>query len=215
MAFQGEYFVDRYGAEAAAQTPPIRRMLEAGLPVGAGTDATRVASYHPWTALSWLVTGNTVGGLTLYPEANRLDRLSALKLYTRGSAWFSREDDVKGRISPGQYADLAVLSADYLNVPDDEIRDIESVLTVLGGRIVYGADEFSTLSPPLPPPSPDWTPVKEYGGYAATTPRSHAEASTHRCQEHAPQHTHRRSGGVSRSSLQSLWGPLGCGCWAY
>jgi hypothetical protein len=141
--------------------------------------------------------------------------LSALKLYTRGSAWFSREDDVKGRISPGQYADLAVLSADYLNVPDDEIRDIESVLTVLGGRIVYGADEFSTLSPPLPPPSPDWTPVKEYGGYAAIAPQSHGEASNHRCHDHAPQHTERPNGGVSRSSLQSLWGPLGCGCWAY
>ncbi len=73
MAFQGEDFIARYGAEAAETTPPIRRILEAGVPVGAGTDATRVASYNPWVSLSWLVTGRTVGGATLYPVRNRLD----------------------------------------------------------------------------------------------------------------------------------------------
>ena len=72
MAFQGEYFVDRYGKQAAERTPPVRRMLEMGIPVGMGTDATRVASYNPWTCLSWLVTGRTVGGTALYPENNLL-----------------------------------------------------------------------------------------------------------------------------------------------
>ena len=125
MAFQGEHFVDRYGAQ---QRPNTRRRSGAcsrwAFRSALGTDATRVASYNPWVALSWLVTGTTVGGLTLYPEENRLDRETALRLFTRGSAWMSREDDVKGRIAPGQYADFAALSADYFSVPDTEIRDI-------------------------------------------------------------------------------------------
>src|SRR5262249_3553919 len=139
MAFQGEVFVERYGAKAAEQTPPVARMLEMGLPVGGGTDATRVASYNPWTALSWLVTGQTVGGLTLYPGAQRLSREAALQLWTTGSAWFSSEQGQKGQIQVGQLADLAVLSADYLRVPEDEIGGLESVLTVVGGRIVHAA----------------------------------------------------------------------------
>ena len=106
MAFQGEYFVDRYGAQAAQRTPPVRRMLEMGIPVGAGTDATRVASYNPFVSLYWLVTGRTVGGLELYPEKNRMSRLEALQLYTQGSAWFSTENGKKGGLGVGQLADL-------------------------------------------------------------------------------------------------------------
>ena len=163
MAFQGEQFAQRYGAQAAAETPPIRRMLAAGVPVGLGTDATRVASYNPWVALSWIVNGTTVGGLQLYAERNRVDRETALKLYTRGSAWMSREDDLKGRLAPGQYADFAVLSDDYFAVPAEAIRNITSVLTVVDGEVVYGADDYAHLSPPLPPASPDWSPVAHGG----------------------------------------------------
>src|SRR5205809_4061137 len=105
MAYQGEYFVDRYGKQAAERTPPIARMLKMGIPVGAGTDATRVASYNPFVSLYWLVAGKTVGGLSLYPEANRLDRARALELYTQGSSWFSGEQGKKGAIAPGQLAD--------------------------------------------------------------------------------------------------------------
>src|SRR5436309_2629090 len=79
MAFQGEYFVERYGAKQAERTPPIRRMLELGVPVGAGIDATRVSSYNPWLSLYWFVTGKTVGGLALYPENDRLERMEALR----------------------------------------------------------------------------------------------------------------------------------------
>ena len=93
MAFQGEYFVDRYGAKAAEATPPIQRMLAEGVPVGAGTDATRVSSYNPWTSLYWLVSGRTVGGMALYPEG--LPRETALQLFTHGSAWFSSEQGKK------------------------------------------------------------------------------------------------------------------------
>ena len=137
MAFQGEYFVDRYGAKAAEATPPIARMLAMDLPVGAGTDATRVASYNPWVCLYWLTQGKTLGGLTLTPERNRLDRETALRLWTKGSAWFSGEEASKGMIAQGAYADLAVLSADYLSVQADEIKTITSVLTLLAGEVVH------------------------------------------------------------------------------
>jgi predicted amidohydrolase YtcJ len=211
MAFQGEYFIARYGAEAAKRTPPITRMLETGIPVGAGTDATRVASYNPWVSLYWLTSGRTVGGASLYDERNRLDRLTALRLYSNGSAWFSGDEERKGRITPGQLADLAVLSADYLRVPDEEIKGIESVLTVMGGRIVHGGEEFGHLAPPLPPASPDWSPTGVYGGSF----RQGGEASRHAfampaaCGCHAPlhRHTHHIPGGKG-------WG-IGCTCFAF
>src|SRR5438132_6225813 len=103
--------------------------------------------------------------MRLYPDTNRLDRTEALRRYTVGSAWFSGEEDKKGAIAVGQLADLAVLSADYFSVPEEEIKRIESVLTVVGGKVVYGAGEFERLAPPPLPVSPDWSPVKVYDGY--------------------------------------------------
>jgi len=164
MAFQGEYFIDRYGRDAVQATPPVRRMLEAGIPLSAGTDATRVASYNPWTCLWWLVTGKTVGGTELYPAPNRLSRHEALRLLTAAGAWFSKEDGRKGRIGEGYFADLAVLSEDYFGVPADRIRGIESVLTILGGRVVHAASPFDPLAPPPLPVFPDWSPVAKFGG---------------------------------------------------
>jgi predicted amidohydrolase YtcJ len=166
MAFAGEFFVERYGAEAASHAPPIRQMLDAGLNVGAGTDATRVASYNPWISLYWMVTGKTVGGLQLASPEKRLSREEALRLYTVGSAWFTGEDDEKGRIAPGQLADFAILSADYMMVPEEQIRRIESVLTVTGGDVVYSTGPFAALAPEPPPAvSPAWSPVAAFGGY--------------------------------------------------
>lgn len=172
MAFQGEYFAARYGKEAVKQTPPISKMLQAGVPVGAGTDATRVANYNPWNSIYWLVTGRTVGGFELYPEENRLSRMEALRLYTVGSAWFSGESERKGAIVPGQLADLVVLTDDFFSVPEEKIKDIESALTVLGGKVVYAKDAFKDLSPPELPVMPDWAPTKYFGGYGA--PRFYA-----------------------------------------
>ncbi|MFH0340684.1 MAG: amidohydrolase [Chromatiales bacterium] len=169
MAFQGEYFVGRYGANQAQRTPPIHRMLELGVPVGAGTDATRVASYNPFVALYWLISGKTIGGLALYPEANRLERMEALRLFTVGSSWFSSEEGKKGSIVPGQLADLAVLTADYFSIPEEEIKRLESVLTIIGGKVVYAAAPFERFAPPQLPISPDWSPVATYGGYARST----------------------------------------------
>lgn len=177
MAYQGEYFAARYGAQAAREAPPIKRMLAAGLPVGAGTDGTRVASYNPWVSLSWLTSGRTVGGAVLFGEENRLDRMEALRLYTVGSAWFSGEEAKKGALVPGALADLAVLSADYFTVPDAEVRGLESVLTVLGGEVVHAAPPFGDLAPPPLPVGATWSPVGVYGGYARPGPAAHACAS--------------------------------------
>ncbi|MBC7938292.1 MAG: amidohydrolase, partial [Chitinophagaceae bacterium] len=147
MAYQGEYFIERYGATAAQATPPIRRMLDAGVAVGAGTDATRVASYNPWVSLAWLVTGKTFSGTALYPVSNCLDRDTALRLWTEANAWFSNESGKKGRIAPGELADFALLSADYFSVPESEISGLVSVLTVLGGKVVHGSGDFEGHAP--------------------------------------------------------------------
>ncbi len=165
MAYQGEHFVRRYGAEAARRTPPFVRMLAMGVPVGAGTDATRVSSYNPWVSLFWLVTGKTVGNTQLYPASNRLDRLEALRLHTLGSAWFSGEEEKKGSIEAGKLADFSALSEDYFSVPEERIKHLEAVLTIVGGKVVYGSGEFAALAPPQLPVSPDWSPVKIYKGY--------------------------------------------------
>ncbi|MFZ0842736.1 MAG: amidohydrolase, partial [Nitrosotalea sp.] len=174
MAFQGESFIARFGEKAAENSPPITKMLEKGVPVGAGTDATRVSTYNPWIALYWLVTGKTVGGTRLYPESNRLSRMESLRLYTVGSAWFSSEENKKGSIEPGKLADLAVLSSDYFTIPEEEIKHIESFLTIVGGKIVYGVSVFKDLSPPPLPVTPSWSPVAKFGGYANTRHVLHA-----------------------------------------
>ena len=159
MAFQGEHFLARYGAKAVERTPPIARMLAMGLPVGVGTDATRVASYNPWVSIYWLVTGNTVGRTRLYTEANRLFRREALRLYTLGSAWFSGEETKKGSIEVGKLADFSALSEDYFSIPEERIKSLESVLTVVDGEVVYASQEFAALAPAPLPVSPDWSPA--------------------------------------------------------
>ncbi|HEY9329729.1 MAG TPA: amidohydrolase [Streptomyces sp.] len=168
LSFQGEAFVSRYGPGAAADAPPVRAMLERGLTVGAGTDATRVSTYNPWIALHWLVTGRTVGDLIVRPPHNRVDRQTALAMFTEAGASLTGEEEVKGVLRPGYLGDFAVLSEDYFTVPEPEIAHIESLLTVVGGRIVYAAAEYEGLDEKLPPVSPGWSPVAHFGGYQAT-----------------------------------------------
>ena len=215
MAFQGEYFVDRYGSKAAEQTPPIQRMLAEGVPVGAGTDATRVSSYNPWTSLYWLVSGKTVGGMELYPEG--LSRAVALELFTHGSAWFSSEQGKKGQLKVGQLADLIALNADFFNVEEEQIKWIESVLTVVGGKVVYATGEFRPLSPGEIPVMPDWSPVALVPGH--WKPSAPLQASVHQCSGpcavHAHQHGRVRTSSVPISDYQGFWGAFGCSCFAF
>jgi len=165
MAYQGEYYIRRYGEESAKCRPPIKKMLEMGLPVGGGTDGTRVASYHPWTSVWWMVTSKTVGGTTLQSRDLCLSREEALRRITHGSAWFSNEEHRKGMLKPSFLADFAVLNEDYFSVDDDEIRSLESVLTVLNGQPVYGREEFAKYDIEIPPVSPNWSPMNKYLGY--------------------------------------------------
>src|ERR1700720_2057471 len=167
MAYQGEYFVERYGFGAAEATPPVKKMLDKGVKVSAGTDATRVASYNPWVSLAWLVTGRTVAELRIPPQRNCLDRETALRMWTENVTWFSNEEGKKGRIEAGQFADMIVPDRDFFACAESEIADITTDLTVVGGRIVYAAGIFASLDAPPPPAMPDWSPVRRFGGYAA------------------------------------------------
>ena len=204
MVYQGEAFIERYGKDAAKHTPPIRQMLQAGIPVGGGTDATRVASYNPFMSLYWLVSGKTIGGVQMYSDDNRLSRSEALRLWTEGSSWFSTDNGSKGAINPGQLADVAVLSSDYFSIPEEEIKSLESVLTVVGGKVVYAAQEFSSLDPPLPPAAPDWSPVNKFGGYYQGQHEAVAPAHAH-----SASHSHRHDDDAG------FFGALGCDCFAF
>lgn len=224
MAFQGEYFIDRYGSDAAEHTPPVAKMLEMGVPVGAGTDATRVASYNPWTALYWLVSGRTVGGTQLYRSTGRLPRETALELWTAGSAWFSSEQAKKGRIQAGQLADLAVLSADFFSVHEDDIKSIESVMTVVDGKVVYGTGPFSAHGPGEIPVLPDWSPVAKVPGHYRAVASSDAarqkktalpHACAGSCGVHGHAHDVARKSTVPVSHFAGFWGALGCSCFAF
>lgn len=202
MAFQGEYFIDRYGKNQTLRTPPIKKILEAGVPVGMGTDATRVSSYNPWLCLYWLVTGKTVGGTSIYDQNNILSREKAIELYTQGSAWFSNEEMKKGSFVENQLADFAVLSKDFFSVPDEEIKNIYSVMTIVGGEVVHASDQFSAHNPPLPPPSPDWSPIKFYGTYGQNKTIVNVPIKSN-CIIHHDEH------------LSKLNYNLGCFCWAF
>ncbi|MEM8562028.1 MAG: amidohydrolase family protein [Pseudomonadota bacterium] len=165
MAYAGEYFLERYGKEATLNAPPLRDVVNAGLPLGLGSDSTRVASYNPWNTLYWATTGKSVGGTKLHGKSQQLSREEALFYHTVGSAWFSQEEVLKGRIKPGQFADIAILNAPYFSVDDEELPFIESDLTITGGRPVYAAGEFKSLVEALPPIQPAWSPVTEFGGF--------------------------------------------------
>jgi len=162
MAFQGEYFVERYGAQQAKRTPPIRRMLEMGVPVGAGTDATRVSSYNPYLSLYWLITGKTIGGLGLYPRENRLDRAEALKLYTMGSSWFSTEDGKKGALAPASWPTWLLSRAIIFPFPRRKSSISNLYLRSRVGRSFTPAMNSQNLRT-CPASEPTWSPVKEYG----------------------------------------------------
>jgi predicted amidohydrolase YtcJ len=142
MYFGGEQFVQQSGPEAARRVPPVNTAAKIGVVVGAGTDAHRVASYNPFTALQWFIDGKTVSGVAIRGPEETPTRADALRFYTMGSAWFSRDDHARGSLEAGKLADLAVLSSDYMTVPVDQIGRIESLLTMVGGKVVYAASPY-------------------------------------------------------------------------
>jgi predicted amidohydrolase YtcJ len=138
------------GAGASAQTwtyfsigggPPFRRIVDSGIHAGVGTDSTNVSALDPWLSLFYMVTGRNVSG-QLTNDGQQISRVEALRLYTEGAAWFSFDDHQVGSFVEGKYADLAVLNQDYLSVTDQMIRKIESVLTLVGGKVVHATGPF-------------------------------------------------------------------------
>ncbi|UVK38847.1 amidohydrolase [Mesorhizobium sp. AR10] len=227
MAYQGEYFVERYGQGAAEATPPIAKMLDRGVRVSAGTDATRVASYNPWVSLSWMITGRTVGGMRIYPRRNCLDRETALRMWTENVTWFSNDEGRRGRIEKGHLADLIVPDKDFFACAEEEISFLTSELTIVGGKVVYGAGDFADLDESVVPPAmPDWSPVRVFGGYGAWGEADGAGRKALRrtaiaacgcssaCGVHAHDHAGAWASKLPVSDLKGFFGALGCSCWA-
>jgi predicted amidohydrolase YtcJ len=145
MYFNGDGFIKARGRDAARRTPPIKTAQNIGLAVGAGTDAHRVMSYNLFAALQWMVDGKTIAGTATRDRDELPTREEALRLYTQGSAFFTQDERMRGALVPGRLADLAVLTKDYASIAEAEIGDVESLLTMVGGHIVYGAGPFAAL----------------------------------------------------------------------
>jgi len=167
-----------------------------------------------------LVTGKSVGGVSMYPDKNRLSREEALRLYTQGSSWFSSESGKKGAIAVGQLADFVVLTDDYFSVPEEDIKAIESVLTVVGGKVVHATKEFSSHAPPPIPVLPEWSPVKVFGGYGAPldvvkaaragVPVEHHHSAE--CSQHGFAHALHQLFGPADAARNRYAGFFGSGC---
>jgi predicted amidohydrolase YtcJ len=165
MALHGDGFIKTHGREKALLTPRLRHLVDSGIPLAMSTDAYRAATFNPWVGISWMVTGKSVSGSEVLAKDNRLSRAEALKVLTRGAAWFMNTKSEMGRIAPGHLADFALLDRDYFSVPESQIKDITSVLTIMDGRVVFGAQNYSSLTPSLPEVLPTWSPTKYFGGY--------------------------------------------------
>ena len=168
MALHGDGFIKTYSKEKALQTPRLRYLVNSGVPLAMTTDGFRASSYNPWIGIAWTVTGKSVSGSDILARNNRLTREEALKLYTLGAAWFEHNEKEKGKIAPGNLADFALLDADFFTIPEDEIKNLSSVLTVVDGRVVFGTGKYSSLAPKLPEVIPAWSPRKYFGGYYNT-----------------------------------------------
>jgi predicted amidohydrolase YtcJ len=146
LYFGGERLQKEVGAEAAKQMPRIATAMRLGLTVAGGTDAHRVSSYNPFVSLQWYLDGTTIGGVQTRGAEEAPSRRQALEMYTRNSAIMANDDDRRGTLEPGKFADLAVLSADYLTAPVKEIGKIRSVLTMVGGEVVYADAPFANIA---------------------------------------------------------------------
>jgi hypothetical protein len=146
LYFAAHPFLIERGAQMR-RMPPIRIAQALGIPTGGGTDANRVMSYNPFVSLRWMLDGKTVDGIETRSAEEIPTREEALRIYTQGSAWFAHDEQRRGALVPGQLADLAVLSEDYFSVPLSRVAEITSLLTMVGGRIVYADGPFAALDP--------------------------------------------------------------------
>jgi predicted amidohydrolase YtcJ len=150
LYFAAPSYIAERGQTQMLRSPPIVSARRLAIPVGGGTDANRVMVENPFVSLRWMLDGLTVDGIETRGPAEIPSREQALRIYTEGSAWFAHDENRKGRLMPGMLADLVVLSDDYFTVPVSHIAKIKSLLTVVGGQIVYAAGSFSGLEPQRP-----------------------------------------------------------------
>lgn len=146
LYFDGDVWPKVMGADAARQAPPIAEGLKMGLVIAGGTDGPRMSPYNPFVTLEWLVTGRTVRGTPLRAKESSATREQALRIHTVNSAWMAGDDDKRGTLEVGKWADLAVLSADYFTVPEDEISKINVLLTLVDGKVEHAAGPFASLA---------------------------------------------------------------------
>jgi len=118
--------------------PPFRMIVDNGINTGMSSDGMQIAPMNPWIHMYYATTGLNARGV-LINGGQTITREEVLRLYTADNGWFLREEDRLGTIEPGKLADLVVLDRDYFSVPDDQLRHIRSVLTVVGGRVVHDA----------------------------------------------------------------------------
>ena len=143
LVLKGSDYVEAWGADATAAAPPIGLLRDLGIVVGAGTDATRANWFSPWAAIWWLVTGGTLDGVGVRSAEHRMSRMQALAAYTSDAAWFTGEQDHRGRVRVGFDADLCVPTIDPFECPEGELRDIRSDLTIVGGRIAHDSGKLT------------------------------------------------------------------------
>ena len=138
VTVQVHRYLNRGNVENGQGGAPLRMLLDMGLPVGAGTDSTNAQPMNPWIMMYYMVSGRNVAGHEVN-AGQQISRLEALRTYTMGSAWTSKDEKDFGSIEIGKFADLVVLDRDYLSVSESDIREITSVLTMLGGEIVFSS----------------------------------------------------------------------------
>jgi predicted amidohydrolase YtcJ len=145
LLYAGPIVAKVLGPEGSKRAPPIETALKMGLHVSGGTDSDQVAPYNPFVSLRWLLDGKMIDGTPMRDAEESPSREEALRMYSLNSAWFTFDEDKRGSLEPGKYADLAVLSDDYMTVPVEKVGDLVSVLTLVGGKAVYGAGLFAAL----------------------------------------------------------------------
>jgi predicted amidohydrolase YtcJ len=145
LLYSGQTVLKVLGPEASKRAPPIKTALRMGLHVAGGTDSDQVAPFNPFVSLRWLLDGKVIDGTPMRGADQIPTREEALRMYSLNAAWFTFDEDKRGSLEPGKYADLAVLSDDYLSVPVDKVSGLFSLLTLVGGKAVYADGPFASL----------------------------------------------------------------------
>ena len=145
LVYSGQIVLKVLGPEASRRAPPIKTALKMGLHVAGGTDSDQVAPYNPFVSIRWLLDGKVIDGTPMRGPEESPSREEALRMYTLESAWFTFDEAKRGSLEAGKYADLAVLSDDYMTVPIEKVGELHSLLTLVGGKAVYGEGPFAGL----------------------------------------------------------------------